>query len=111
MRYAELVVLIFWTVIGLLMAACLHSLVNIMTAIGAQALAIVMLMVSWSVFLTLLVRPESRRPYGDIIREMDLLQTITEARDDLEEIEKTTHIITSGKTRKTPILRKQFAKR
>lgn len=111
MRYAELVVLIFWTIIGLLVAACLHSMMNIMTAIGAQTIAIIVLMFCWSAFITVLVRPESRRPYGDIIREMDLLQTITDAREDLADIEKITHISMQDKRKKPQFTRKQFAKR
>jgi len=70
-----------------------------------------MLMVIWSLFIGVLVRPESRRPYGDIIREMDLLQTITEAREDLDEIEKLTHTTGYKKQQKTHFQRKQFAKR
>ncbi len=111
MRYAELIVLIFWTFMGLIMAACLHSMMNILTVIGLQVLAIVMLTVCWSIFITVLVRPESRRPYGDILREMDLLQTITHAREDLEEMEKTTHAIVKNKAQKAHFSRKQFAKR
>lgn len=111
MRYAELLVLIFWTVFGLLVAACLHSMMNIMTAIGAQMLAIISLMVCWSLFITVLVRPESRRPYGNILREMVLLQTITDARENLADIEKITHISIAEKLKKPQFTRKQFAKR
>jgi len=86
-------------------------MMNIMTAIGAQTIAIIVLMFCWSAFITVLVRPESRRPYGDIIREMDLLQTITDAREDLADIEKITHISMQDKRKKPQFTRKQFAKR
>ncbi len=71
------------------------------------------MMFGWTIFIFFLLRPSAGKPYGTIIREVDLLRQIVEAEHDLEEIER------SGEARKIPNvthekkikkLLKQFAK-
>jgi RsiW-degrading membrane proteinase PrsW (M82 family) len=91
MRYMELIVLVFWTIFGIILAALLHSTVNILSSVGFRSIGFLVLMVTWSILIYICIRPGSRRPYGDIIREMDLLHTINDARHDLARIEHGTH--------------------
>lgn len=78
-----------WTFFGLILAALLHASINIFAALGGQAVAIVMMMGAWSIFIFFLIRPESSRPYGTIIREVDLLRQIAHAEENLHSLEST----------------------
>ncbi len=57
-------------------------------------MAILIMMLGWGIFIFFLIRPESEKPYGTIIREVDLLRQIVEAEQSLESIEKSgaTHV-------------------
>ena len=88
-RYEEKILQIFWTLLGLVFGSLLHATVNIYAALGGQALAIIIMMTAWSIFIFFLIRPASSRPYGTIIREVDLLKQIAEAEQDLHSLEKT----------------------
>lgn len=94
--YQERVLQIGWTFFGLVTAAVLHSLVNIFAALGGQSIAIVFMMVIWTMFIAFLLHPSTGRHYGAIIHEVDLLRQIINAESDLETIEK------SGKARSMP---------
>lgn len=87
-RYGERVQQIFWTILGVLFAAFLHASVNIFSALGGQAVSILLMMSAWSIFIVFLLRPSSGRPYGTIIREVDLLRQIVQAEEDLETLER-----------------------
>jgi hypothetical protein len=80
---------VVWTVMGLISGSFLHATVNIYAALGGQALAIIIMMAAWSIFVFFLMRPSTSRPYGAIIREVDLLKQIAEAEQDLHSLEKT----------------------
>ncbi len=108
-RYEERIVQIVWTILGLFLAALLHASVNIFAALGGQIVAIIIMMVAWALFVIFLLRPSSARPYGTIIREVDLLQQIVKAEENLQTLEKTgeAHTLSTEKKRKP---RKRFAK-
>jgi len=112
-RYEERILQFFWTFVGLICAAILHAMVNIYASLGGQGLAIVIMMSSWTLFIFYLIRPASGRPYGTIIRKVDLLRQIVEAEECLDDLQKQTEpsdastVPQKSKTRKSP---KQFAK-
>ncbi len=85
-RYEEKAVQIFWTLVGLLTSAIVHGAVNVFASLGGQALAIVGMMCGWGVLLYFIIRPENSRPYGTLIREVDLLRTIVDAEHNLRTI-------------------------
>lgn len=89
LRYEKKILQIFWTLLGLVFGSLLHAVVNIYASLGGQTFAIILMMFSWSVFACLLIRPAASRPYGTIIREVDLLKQIAEAEQDLHSLEKT----------------------
>ena len=88
-RYEERIMQFLWAFFGLLCAAVVHSVVNIFAALGGQSVAILCMMLGWVIFMVFLLRPESGKQYGTIIREVDLLRQIVEAEQDLESLEKT----------------------
>lgn len=45
------------------------------------------MMAAWCFLGYYLLRPETKRPYGTLIREVDLMRQIAEAQEDLEELE------------------------
>lgn len=109
LRYEERIIQMVWTIFGLLLAALLHASVNIFAALGGQIVAIIIMMVAWALFVIFLLRPSSARPYGTIIREVDLLQQIVKAEENLHAIEKTgdSHTLSRERGGKP---RKRFAK-
>ncbi len=91
LRYSELVILVFWTVVWLIISAFLHAIVNILFWGGNSIISGVwVLIISWFLFGKALVQPGSRKPYGALIQEVHLLQTISEAQKDLTDIQKKT---------------------
>ena len=74
--YQERMFQFLWTFLGLISAAVLHSLVNTFAALGGQSAAILVMMTGWTIFTFFLLRPSAGRPYGTIIREVDLLRQI-----------------------------------
>jgi RsiW-degrading membrane proteinase PrsW (M82 family) len=89
LRYEKKILQIFWTIVGLIFASLLHAVVNIYASLGGQAFAVIIMMSAWAIFIFFLMRPSAARPYGTIIREVDLLKQIAEAEDDLQSLEKT----------------------
>lgn len=57
-------------------------------ALGGQSLAILFMMAGWMMFIFFLLRPESDKPYGTIIREVELLRHIVDEEKQLVAIEK-----------------------
>lgn len=88
-RYEERILQVVWTILGLISGSFLHATVNIYAALGGQAFAIIIMMAAWSIFVFFLMRPSTSRPYGAIIREVDLLKQIAEAKEDLHSLERT----------------------
>lgn len=90
-----------------------HSSVDVFAALGGQALAVLFMMSGWMIFIFFLLRPESNKPYGTIIREVELLRHIVEEEKQLAAIEKSRDIkslpikATEGKILK---ILKRFAK-
>ncbi len=76
------------TLVGILFASIIHSSVDVFAALGGQSLAVLLMMASWMMFIFFLLRPESNKPYGTIIREVDLLRRIVEEEKQLVAIEK-----------------------
>jgi RsiW-degrading membrane proteinase PrsW (M82 family) len=112
-RYEEKIIQTMWAVIGIFVAAVLHASVNIFASLGGQQVAVIILMIVWSFFVFFLMRPESGRPYGTIIREVDLLRQIVDAESDLKMLEKTGEAHTMAAAfspRKARKYRKRFAK-
>jgi len=70
-------------------------------------------MIGWAIFIFFLLRPESNKPYGTIIREVDLLRHIIEEEKQFAAIEKSggSHILPIKAT-ESKILKilKRFAK-
>ena len=87
-RYEEKILQFVWTFLGLLFAAILHASVNIFAALGGQATAVVIMMCGWGVFVFFMIRPEASKPYGTIIREVDLLRQIVDAEEKLQTLER-----------------------
>ncbi|MCB9807218.1 hypothetical protein H6768_05055 [Candidatus Peribacteria bacterium] len=58
-RYEEGILRFIWTFIGLILAALLHASVNIFAALGGQAVAILVMMSAWSIFIFFLIRPDA----------------------------------------------------
>lgn len=101
------------TLFGLILAAIVHSSVDIFAALGGQSLAVLGMMTGWIIFIFVLLRPESNKPYGTIIREVYLLRNILEDERQLDAIEKSgkSHILPTKDT-EAKILKilKRFAK-
>ena len=77
-RYEEYFLQAVITVVWLVSAAVVHSSVDVFAALGGQALAVLFMMSGWMIFIFFLLRPESDKPYGTIIREVELLRHIVE---------------------------------
>ncbi len=86
-RYEEHVLQILWTVIGLILSVIMHAGINIFSALGLPGIGIVFLLFLWGILVAFLLRPESNRPYGIMLRQFDLLRQIAEAKEDLEDLE------------------------
>jgi RsiW-degrading membrane proteinase PrsW (M82 family) len=112
-RYAERILQIVWTGCGLIGAAFLHGTINIFATLGGHAIAVIVMVGAWCLLGYYLMQPGSKRPYGIIIREVDLLRQIAEARDDLVNLEKTKHGVprNSSEKSKWSTIWKRFAKR
>ena len=119
-RYGEFIVQILWTLGGLILAALIHTAINIFSALGGESIAIILLMLLWSILLLFLARPSTAKQYGVIIKEVDLLRTIVDAEQNLQSLERQTRI-QPGNTPLAPLARtllkkvtkpssKQFAK-
>ena len=112
-RYEEYFLQWIITLLGLVLAAIIHSSVDIFAALGGQSLAILFMMAGWMMFIFFLLRPESDKPYGTIIREVELLRHIVDEEKQLVAIEKSgdSHTLpikaTEGKILK---ILKRFAK-
>ncbi len=87
-RYEEYFLQAVITVVGLVSAAIVHSSVDVFAALGGQSLAVLFMMACWMMFIFFLLRPESNKPYGTIIREVELLRNIVEEEKQLAAIEK-----------------------
>ena len=112
-RYEERILQFFWTLIGLIVGAILHTIVDIYASLGGQAMAIVIMMSVWTLFVFYLIRPASGRPYGTLIRKVDLLRQIVEAEESLDDLQKQTepsHVSTMPQKPKTRKSTKRFAK-
>lgn len=111
-RYEERILQIVWTILGVFFAAFLHASVNIFASLGWQAVAILLMMGAWAIFVFFLLRPASGRPYGTIIREVGLLRQIADAEEDFQTLEKSgkAHTASGEKSEKTSKPRKRFAK-
>lgn len=112
-RYAERLLQIIWTCCGLVGAAFLHGTINIFATLGGHAIAVIVMVGAWCILGYYLMQPGSKRPYGIIIREVDLLRQIAEARDNLVDLEQTKHGIKKDPREKSKwsTLWKRFAKR
>jgi RsiW-degrading membrane proteinase PrsW (M82 family) len=112
-RYEEKVLQLVWTLFGLIAAAVMHAGVDVFAVFGGQRIAILFMMFGWVVFIPFLLKRESEKPYGTIIREVDLLRTIVEAEKDLKHLETSgqAHILPTLPTEKKIMkILKQFAK-
>lgn len=76
----------------MIFAAIIHSIVDVFAALGGQSLAVIFMMSGWMMFVFFLLRPETNKPYGTIIREVELLRRIISEEKQLVAMEKSRDI-------------------
>lgn len=91
-RYEEYFLQWAITFVGLIFAAIIHSIVDVFAALGGQSLAVIFMMSGWMMFVFFLLRPETNKPYGTIIREVELLRRIISEEKQLVAMEKSRDI-------------------
>jgi hypothetical protein len=109
----------FWIITGLILSALAHSVVNMFASQG-HYMAIVIIALGWIIILFALLHKNANRPYGRILQEIKLMQSLHDIQMTLDTLQHPSlspaaeDLIDQGhhfETTKIRLSRKQFAKK